>query len=69
MRVGWKYIEVLDGILTLFGTLAILPGCPNFILFAYGPRDLSSSTSRGGQIGDFAVRGWKGRVAKIGDPD
>jgi len=48
VRFHWKYIEVLGGIVTLFATLAILPGCPYFLLFAYGPCDLSSFA---GQMG------------------
>ena len=50
MRFRWKYLETLGGILTFFGTLAILPGCPYFILFAYGPCDLSSSQGQTGLV-------------------
>jgi len=50
MRFRWKYLEALGGILTFFGTLAILPGCPYFILFAYGPCDLSSSEGQTGLV-------------------
>jgi len=50
MRFRWKYLEALGGILTFFGTLAILPGCPYFILFAYGPCVLSSSEAHTGLV-------------------
>ena len=36
------HLEVLGGLLCLYGTVAILPGCPGFILFGYGPCSLSS---------------------------
>jgi len=50
MRFRWKYLEALGGILTFFGTLAILRGCPYFILFAYGPCDLSSFQGQTGLV-------------------
>ena len=45
MRFRWKYLELLGGILIVFGMLAVLPGCPYFGLFPpiiYGRCDLSS---------------------------
>jgi len=50
VRVRWKYIEVLGGIITLFATLAILPGCAYFLLFAYGPCNLSSFVGQTGFV-------------------
>jgi hypothetical protein len=50
VRFRWKYIELLGGIITLFATLAILPGCPYFLLFAYGPCDLSSFAGQAGFV-------------------
>jgi hypothetical protein len=35
------HIEVVGGFLSLYGTVAVLPGCPGFVLFAYGPCSLS----------------------------
>lgn len=42
------HIEVVGGFLSLYGTAAVLPGCPGFIPFAYGPCSLSSPL---GEIG------------------
>ncbi len=50
MRVSWKLLEVLGAVLTLFATLAILSVCPYFLLFAYGPCDLSSSEGQTGVV-------------------
>ncbi|OLE91933.1 MAG: hypothetical protein AUF79_01485 [Crenarchaeota archaeon 13_1_20CM_2_51_8] len=49
-RVSWKLLEVLGAVLTLFATLAILSVCPYFLLFAYGPCDLSSSEGQTGFV-------------------
>jgi len=50
MRFRWKYVEILGAFLTFFATLAILPGCPYFILFAYGPCNLSSLAGQTGLV-------------------
>jgi hypothetical protein len=50
MRFRWKFVEVVGAILTLVGTLAILSVCPYFLLFAYGPCDLSSFEGQTGIV-------------------
>jgi len=55
MRFRWRLLEGLGGIVTLFGTLAILPGCPYFLLFAYGPCSVSTIEGETGFV--MAVAG------------
>jgi hypothetical protein len=50
MRFRWKRVEVLGGVIILFATLAILSICPYFLLFAYGPCDLSSFEGQTGIV-------------------
>ena len=52
-RFPWKYLEVLGGILIVFGMLAVLPGCPYFALFPpiiYGRCDVSSLAGETGFV-------------------
>jgi len=53
MRFRWKYLELLGGILIVFGMLAVLPGCPYFGLFPpiiYGRCDMSSLAGETGFV-------------------
>ena len=42
MRLGWGHVEILGGFVALLGMLLMLPGCPYFLLFAYGPCTIST---------------------------
>ena len=46
MRLGWGYLEILGGIVTMLGALAIVQGCP----FAYGPCTFSTTVGETGFV-------------------